>query len=117
MIGYGMAKAAVHQLVKSLAAEKSGLPAGTLAVALLPITLDTPMNRKFMPKVRVVWRGRAFLFQFSQFKFVAFYSRRTFQPGPVLSSSPSSCTSGLSAKSGPPTEASFNSSPRAERPS
>ena len=51
MIGYGMAKAAVHQLVKSLAADKSGLPAGSLAVALLPITLDTPMNRKFMPKV------------------------------------------------------------------
>lgn len=51
MIGYGMAKAAVHQLVKSLAADKSGLPANALAVALLPITLDTPMNRKFMPKV------------------------------------------------------------------
>ena len=29
MIGYGMAKAAVHQLVKSLAAKKSGLPEGT----------------------------------------------------------------------------------------
>ena len=51
MIGYGMAKAAVHQLVKSLASEKSGLPDKALAVALLPITLDTPMNRKFMPKV------------------------------------------------------------------
>ncbi len=50
MIGYGMAKAAVHQLVKSLSCDKSGLPEGSLAVALLPVTLDTPMNRKFMPK-------------------------------------------------------------------
>ncbi|KAF4527449.1 hypothetical protein B566_EDAN015782 [Ephemera danica] len=51
MIGYGMAKAAVHQLTKSLAAgESSGMPAGALVVATLPVTLDTPMNRKFMPK-------------------------------------------------------------------
>lgn len=50
MIGYGMAKAAVHQLVKSLAAPKSGLPKNTKTVAILPVTLDTPMNRKFMPK-------------------------------------------------------------------
>jgi len=50
MIGYGMAKAAVHQLTASLAAPKSGLPEGAAAVAILPVTLDTPMNRKFMPK-------------------------------------------------------------------
>lgn len=50
MAGYGMAKAAVHQLVSSLAAEKSGLPAESLVVAILPNTLDTPMNRKWMPK-------------------------------------------------------------------
>lgn len=49
MIGYGLAKAAVHQLVQSLAAPKSGLPKDSLAVAILPVTLDTPMNRKFMP--------------------------------------------------------------------
>ncbi|EDV50585.1 dihydropteridine reductase [Drosophila erecta] len=49
MIGYGMAKAAVHQLTRSLGAEKSGLPAGSLAVSILPVTLDTPMNRKWMP--------------------------------------------------------------------
>ncbi|KAL1122660.1 hypothetical protein AAG570_002987, partial [Ranatra chinensis] len=49
MIGYGMAKAAIHQLTKSLAADKSGLPPNSLAVAILPITLDTPMNRKWMP--------------------------------------------------------------------
>ncbi|XP_077501481.1 uncharacterized protein LOC144112551 isoform X3 [Amblyomma americanum] len=50
MIGYGMAKAAVHHLVQSLAGAKSGLPQGATVVAILPVTLDTPMNRKFMPK-------------------------------------------------------------------
>lgn len=49
MIGYGLAKSAVHHLVTSLAAEKSGLPAKSSVIAILPITLDTPMNRKFMP--------------------------------------------------------------------
>ena len=49
MMGYGMAKAAVHQLVKSLASEGSGLPGDCCVLGLLPITLDTPMNRKFMP--------------------------------------------------------------------
>lgn len=49
MIGYGMAKAAVHQLTKSLAAENSGLPPNSLSVAIVPVTLDTPMNRKWMP--------------------------------------------------------------------
>lgn len=49
MIGYGLAKGAVHQLTKSLAAEKSGLPENSLVVSILPITLDTPMNRKWMP--------------------------------------------------------------------
>lgn len=50
MMGYGMAKAAVHQLTKSLGSPKSGLPDNATALALLPITLDTPMNRKWMPK-------------------------------------------------------------------
>lgn len=50
MIGYGMAKAAVHQLTRSLAGEKSGLPENALVVSILPVTLDTPMNRKWMPK-------------------------------------------------------------------
>lgn len=49
MIGYGMAKAAVHQLTKSLAGTNSGLPENSLVVAILPVTLDTPMNRKWMP--------------------------------------------------------------------
>ncbi|XP_019848274.2 dihydropteridine reductase isoform X1 [Bactrocera dorsalis] len=50
MIGYGMAKAAVHQLTRSLAGKNSGLPTDAIAVAILPVTLDTPMNRKWMPK-------------------------------------------------------------------
>ncbi|KAL7754243.1 hypothetical protein RI367_000224 [Sorochytrium milnesiophthora] len=49
MIGYGIAKAAVHQLVKSLAAEGSGMPSGARTAAILPVTLDTPANRAGMP--------------------------------------------------------------------
>lgn len=49
MIGYGVAKAAVHQLTKSLAANGSGLPENSFVASILPITLDTPMNRKWMP--------------------------------------------------------------------
>uniref|UniRef100_A0A673SVX3 Dihydropteridine reductase n=1 Tax=Suricata suricatta TaxID=37032 RepID=A0A673SVX3_SURSU len=50
MIGYGMAKGAVHQLCQSLAGKNSGMPPGSAAVAVLPVTLDTPMNRKSMPE-------------------------------------------------------------------
>jgi len=50
MLEYGMAKAAVHHLVRSLASPKSGMPAGTKVVAMLPITIDTANNRKAMPK-------------------------------------------------------------------
>ncbi|KAL7299992.1 dihydropteridine reductase [Trichogramma pretiosum] len=50
MIGYGMAKAAVHQLTKSLASTGGGLPTDSLVASILPVTLDTPMNRKWMPK-------------------------------------------------------------------
>ncbi|KAK9889310.1 hypothetical protein WA026_004591 [Henosepilachna vigintioctopunctata] len=49
MIGYGLAKSAIHQLTKSLAGNDSGLPDNSLVVSILPITLDTPMNRKWMP--------------------------------------------------------------------
>lgn len=49
MIGYGIAKAAVHQLTKSLAQANSGLPQGATVVSILPVTLNTPMNRKGMP--------------------------------------------------------------------
>lgn len=50
MIGYGLAKAAVHHLTKSLADENGGLPTGAYVFSILPVTLDTPMNRKWMPK-------------------------------------------------------------------
>jgi len=50
MTGYGLAKAAVHQLCKSLSQPKSGLPKGSCVFCILPTTLDTPNNRKFMPK-------------------------------------------------------------------
>ncbi|XP_047040840.1 dihydropteridine reductase-like [Helicoverpa zea] len=64
MIGYGMAKAAVHQLTKSLGAENSGLPANAVAVALLPLALDTPMNRKLMPKADFTsWTPLSFVAQ------------------------------------------------------
>lgn len=49
MIGYGLSKAAVHQLIKSLAAANSGLPKDTLCVGLLPVTMDTVVNRQMMP--------------------------------------------------------------------
>lgn len=49
MIGYGVAKSAVHHLTKSIADKDGGLPSNSCALAILPITLDTPMNRKWMP--------------------------------------------------------------------
>ncbi|GAB1605820.1 dihydropteridine reductase-like [Argonauta hians] len=62
MIGYGMAKAAVHQLTKSLAGDKSGLPAKAVAFATLPITLDTPNNRKWMAKAdQTTWTPMEFV--------------------------------------------------------
>lgn len=48
MIAYGMAKESVHHLIKSLARPDSGLVAGGKVVGILPVTLDTPMNRKYM---------------------------------------------------------------------
>lgn len=50
MMGYGLAKAAIHQLTKSLADNSSGLPSNSFVAAIAPITLDTPMNRKWMAK-------------------------------------------------------------------
>lgn len=62
MMGYGMAKAAVHQLTKSLGSAKSGLPEYSTTLALLPITLDTPMNRKWMPKADTsTWTSLEFI--------------------------------------------------------
>ena len=36
MIGYGLAKASVHQLVKSLAQQDGGLPPDSTVLAILP---------------------------------------------------------------------------------
>ncbi|KAJ3183193.1 hypothetical protein HDU85_002219 [Gaertneriomyces sp. JEL0708] len=49
LIGYGMAKAAVHHLVRSAATPGSGLPSDSKAIGLLPTMLDTPGNRSAMP--------------------------------------------------------------------
>lgn len=62
MVGYGMAKAAVHHLTKSLAAPGSGLPDSAVAAAILPVTLDTPMNRKWMAKAdQSTWTSLEFV--------------------------------------------------------
>ncbi len=50
MLGYGLAKAAIHHLTKSLAQPNSGLPDGCTVLAILPTTLDTESNRQSMPK-------------------------------------------------------------------
>uniref|UniRef100_A0A2A4JUN3 Dihydropteridine reductase n=1 Tax=Heliothis virescens TaxID=7102 RepID=A0A2A4JUN3_HELVI len=64
MIGYGMAKAAVHQLTKSLGAENSGLPEKAVAVALLPLALDTPRNRRLMPEADFTsWTPMSFVIE------------------------------------------------------
>jgi dihydropteridine reductase len=49
MLAYGMAKASVHHLVKSLGALDSGLPKDTVCTGICPVILDTPNNRKWMP--------------------------------------------------------------------
>ena len=48
MAGYGMAKAATHHLAQNLGAGEE-LPTGAAVAAMLPATIDTPMNRTFMP--------------------------------------------------------------------
>ncbi|CUF10597.1 quinonoid dihydropteridine reductase, putative [Bodo saltans] len=49
MVGYGLAKAAVHHLVSSVAADPSKMPKGSTVIGVLPVTLDTPGNRAGMP--------------------------------------------------------------------
>lgn len=62
MIGYGMAKAAVHQLTRSLGEKGSGLPDDSTVLCTLPVTLDTPMNRKFMPDAdQTTWTPLEFI--------------------------------------------------------
>ena len=50
MIGYGLAKASVHHLIRSVGSypSASGLPNTAKVVGILPVMLDTPMNRKYM---------------------------------------------------------------------
>lgn len=50
MIIYVMAKRAIHQPCQNLAGKKSGMTPGATTIAVLPITLDTPMDKKSMPK-------------------------------------------------------------------
>lgn len=54
---YGIAKAAVHHLVRSLAdAEAAGMPTGAKTIGLAPQILDTPQNREAMPEAdRGTW--------------------------------------------------------------
>jgi NAD(P)-dependent dehydrogenase (short-subunit alcohol dehydrogenase family) len=44
-VAYGAAKAAVHQLVRSLGAKGSGLPDAAKVVGIAPVMLDTAANR------------------------------------------------------------------------
>ena len=65
MAAYGMSKAATHHLVKS--ASEDGLPEGCIANAVLPITIDTFMNRKFMPDAdHSSWTSPAVISSFIQ---------------------------------------------------
>lgn len=64
MIGYGIAKAAVHQLIRSLGQHESGLPENVNVIGILPLVLDTPTNRKSMPKCDVsTWTPLEFVVQ------------------------------------------------------
>jgi dihydropteridine reductase len=49
LVAYGVTKVACHHLVESLAAPDSGMPKDSVTTAILPIMLDTPMNRRDMP--------------------------------------------------------------------
>lgn len=60
MIGYGLAKAATHHLVKSLS-QSDDVPC---VVAVLPGTLDTATNRKYMPdQDKSTWTSLDFVAQ------------------------------------------------------
>merc|ERR1712113_1039892 len=62
MIGYGCSKASVHQMTKSLAQNNSGLAENVSVFALCPITIDTPMNRKWMSGADFgTWTPREFI--------------------------------------------------------
>eukprot|EP00916_Digyalum_oweni_P014487 GHVL01023750.1.p1 GENE.GHVL01023750.1~~GHVL01023750.1.p1 ORF type:complete len:237 (-),score=29.35 GHVL01023750.1:68-778(-) len=54
LLGYGTAKAAVHHLIRSLAATQSGMPDGCKVVGIAPVILDTPANHESMPEAEVI---------------------------------------------------------------
>ena len=64
MIGYGMAKAAVHQLVKSLSSEGSGLPKEAFVTAILPYVIFSPLDvstiKYKLPYFIQTWFGTQF---------------------------------------------------------
>ena len=47
-VGYGMSKAATHQLAKSMA-DEGQLPENSKVITILPATIDTKANRESMP--------------------------------------------------------------------
>ncbi len=49
MIGYGISKSSTHYLIKSIAEDPAFKAKEAVALGFLPVTLDTPMNRKYMP--------------------------------------------------------------------
>lgn len=49
MMAYGLAKAAIHQFTLTLASPEAGLPSDILVIAILPITIDTLLNRQQVP--------------------------------------------------------------------
>ncbi|RYY33205.1 SDR family NAD(P)-dependent oxidoreductase, partial [archaeon] len=60
MIAYGAVKAATHHIVHSAAAEGSGLPKGSRVLGIIPTTIDTPSNRKWMAGADVsTWTSTA----------------------------------------------------------
>lgn len=62
MIGYGLAKASVHHLTRSLSESGGGLPNASTVLSILPVTLDTEMNRKWMPKAdHTTWTPLPFI--------------------------------------------------------
>lgn len=45
MVGYGLTKAAVHHLTRSLALNNDALPKNTVCIGLLPVTIDSAINK------------------------------------------------------------------------
>ncbi|KAH3756879.1 dihydropteridine reductase [Pelomyxa schiedti] len=55
-LAYGMTKAATHHLISALAnssADESGIPRLAVVIGILPVMLNTPLNRKSMPTANV----------------------------------------------------------------